>query len=399
MTTPSARPRGFVLLLVLVIAAAAIAVAMGVQMSAGSAHVSAVHATSGERAQALAATGLDHAEAYLASTLATEFDFDRALDPGNVADCTQLTLAGTGAVPETGGMYLPAFGTTVTLPAPWSKRFQRIDRDGGAYFIRFDDDNDDALPSSELPSTAMENNTVGALLCNEGPTAIGGVNNPARDRNGAMLVTVIGIHPGNDITKADHRAVLRKLVTTQNGAPGTAPAAVQAGGDILAGGGPGMELCSDIAGLAAGGSIQVASGCACNEASAVGGFAPAPSTCGGCPSACAAVTQTNTPPVVPLPAWVPVQNVRLNSAWDFTSHCNFYMGNTDLFFWDAANPVCAAHAGPLPDPPNACWVSLSRPWVPGGSEISAGFWRPRNVAAVDAGITKPDWSTCPNRAW
>lgn len=390
------QPRGFVLLLVLVIAAAAIAIGMGVQMTAGNAQVSAIHATSGERAAALAGTGLDHADAYLASVLATEFDFDSALDPAvpPEANCTQLTLAGTGNVPEVGNMYLPTFGATVTLPAPWSKRFKRIDRDGGAYFVRFDDDNDDALPTTELPSATMENNTVGGLACSEGPTSIG-VNNPARDRNGAMLVTVIGIHPGNDITKAEHRSVLRKLVTVPNGAPGNAPAAVQAGGNIQAGGGPGMEFCSDVAGLAAGGNIQISSGCACNEASAVGGFSPAPTTCGGCPTACAAVTQTAVPPAVPAPAWVTAQNVRLNSAWDFTSHCNFYMGATDLFYWNADDAACATFAGSLPDPPNACWVSLSRPWAPGGPEISGGLWRPRNATATDGPLTKPDWSTCP----
>ena len=127
----------------------------------------------------------------------------------------------------------------------------------GAYFIRIDDNDDDAQDSSVLRH-ATSNSALGN--CVEGPALGPKRDNPVRDRDGMVWVTVIGIHPGTSLEGHAARSTLRVLV-----GPGE-PAGIIAGGTVRMQGA--AHVCGRFGDVVATGSIE--GGCLCGMACSAG---------------------------------------------------------------------------------------------------------------------------------
>ena len=415
----SIKNRGFVLIVVLVLAAVAMAIAVGMLGSSGRAMVASIHSSEGDLSRSIAESGLERAEAYAIAAVGTDFDWDRVLDPNSVADCTSLPVNGT--ITETGNMSLPRFSDALATQTFSGKRFRPVALDGGAYFVRFDDDNDDSIQATQILSVLRMsgNNLAGA--CAEGLGApLSGADNPARDRNAQIWVTVIGVHAGTNLATAGHRTVLRKLLFNLNAGPTTSAFAV--GGDLNA---RNFSGCSPVSGIQVGGDLTGSSVCACGTAT-IGGSTDVSGDCG----ACCGVQPPLTHAVVAPPPTVTVPPATDASWYDFTSTCNFYLqpGN-GFYYWDAAGSrtiagvptTCNAYTGNLvaPSPSvtsqGSCWVPLaliagtvSVPFVALAGEVSSGAtgtWTPRDGTAVTftsstyfsapVFVTKPGWDVCP----
>ncbi|WP_375770636.1 hypothetical protein NR798_06990 [Archangium gephyra] len=222
--------RGFTLLaLLLVLAAMTLLVAATLQLGEDERR-SASLVRHDARALALAEAGVERSRAYLAALLATNVDLDRALDPLLDTDCASLPSPVSGRDDDN----LPVFtvGDTVVLPGS-GKRFFRVPHEDGAYLVRFDDNDDDG--DSPAPEAATSNNPIGG--CSEGDDLAPGKNNPLRDRDQTVIVTVVGLYPGTDPATAQARKVLRVRVGPQ-------PAA-----GIIAGGSIDLDGASHVCGL------------------------------------------------------------------------------------------------------------------------------------------------------
>jgi hypothetical protein len=217
---------------------------------AGDEGLTASRERSEARARALAEAGLERTRAYLGELLAREVDLDRALDPGLDTDCLRL--------PTLGGMtsddQLPPFADSQRVIASSSgKAYLRMpanDDADGAYFVRIDDNDDDPQDSFVLNSATL-NNPLGNCL--EGPTLGPLRNNPVRDRDGMVWVTVIGVHPGTSLEGHAARSTLRVLV-----GPGE-PAGIIAGGTVRMS--DTAHVCGPFGDVVATGSVE--GGCLC----------------------------------------------------------------------------------------------------------------------------------------
>lgn len=443
----SRKKRGFALITALLLAAATVAVAVGLHVAAGGVRVSAIHTTSGEQAEVIAAAGLQRAEAYALAASKSKKDFDKVLDPKLEANCDLVhSLTNTSAINETGDMGVPMFDgdTIVTFN---NKRWSKVSFNGGAYLARFDDNDDDAVAATGTPDwTQATNNNVGSVgttpFCTEGPAPPGlGIQNKYRDRDRAIWLTVIGIYPGTDPSSAQHKSIMRKLIV-DNRVVG--PSAFRTGGAIAAaGGGAVLEFCSTTSGVSATGILTEgnANSCGCGTVNASNNFTLGQCSASDCdPTGCGTntyVEQDSTPGTPPNEPTV------TNAKWyDWSSSCTFYMGSDGLYFWDASaarGPTgqCSTYAGAQVNPSTdkstagSCWVPLFRVTpadVPitalqqTGAYVSSGDtevvscggscwdWRPRNKAVgydlsgyYVSGTgsptgTKPNWASCPDTA-
>ncbi len=255
------RSRGYVLLAVLLILAALVLLVALSQQRARDEWVTSSFERSHSQARALAQDGLERSRAYLGALLEREPDLDRALDPNLDTDCALLPALGGGTSDDS----LPPFSDGTAVVAPSSRKpFLRVPSRDGAYFIRFDDNDDDAQDSPTLAS-ATSNNPSGNCL--EGP-ALGLVrNNPVRDRDAMLWVTVIGVHPGTSLESPAARYTLRALV-----GPGEAAGIISGGTVNMVGA---AHVCGPFGDVAATGSIQ--GGCLCGAACSSG---PLSNSCG-----------------------------------------------------------------------------------------------------------------------
>jgi hypothetical protein len=246
----SRHSRGYILLAVMLLLAALVLLVAVAQQRAGDEGLTANLERNDAQARALAEAGLARTLAYLGGLLEREVDLDRALDPGLDTECAMLpSLAGV-----TSDDHLPPFTDGQPITASSSgKAYLRVPaRDGtdGAYFVRIDDNDDDAQDSSLLvPATS--NNGMGN--CREGPGLGPLRNNPVRDRDGTVWVTVIGVHPGTELEGNAARSTLRVLV-----GPGE-PAGIIAGGTVRMMGA--AHVCGAFGDVVATGSIE--GGCLC----------------------------------------------------------------------------------------------------------------------------------------
>lgn len=289
----------------------------------------------------------------------------------------------------------------------------------GAYLTRFDDDFDDMLPNAQLGPFSGNNPANG---CAEGPAM---VNNPFRDRNRAVWVSVIGIYPGADPAKAKHHTALRRFYVADASTP---PSLLRVGGDLTTGH---LKFCSETGDIAVHGDATLSNQtetCGTLQATNTITNSSTAADCAAHGISCSHGTDTSgivfsDPVTVPSPS---------SSTWyTWSSGCNFYVdksGDTGLFYWDVATPMCAAHGGAPPTPAAAgigsCWIPLI--CIDGGNvprnalgwpsvvEVGGGVaeFRPHGsnisgLAVVDAacvapqggrnlGSTKthPQWNTC-----
>lgn len=246
----SRAARGYVLLAVLLLLAALVLLVTVSLQRSGDEAVTSAFESQDAQARALAEVGLERTRAYLGALLERDVDLDRALDPGLDTDCSLLpTLGG-----ETGDDFLPAFTDGKPMVVPSSgKAFLRVpgnDEAAGAYFVRIDDNDDDAQSSSVLgPGTG--NHTAGG--CQEGPTPGAARTNPVRDRDGTVWITVIGVYPGTRLEGTAARHTLRVLV-----GPGES-AGIISGGTVSMKGA--SHVCGEFGDVVATGPIE--DGCLC----------------------------------------------------------------------------------------------------------------------------------------
>jgi hypothetical protein len=250
----SRHARGYILLAVMLLLAALVLLVAVAQQRAGDEGVTATFERSDAQARALAEAGLERTRAHLGALLERDVDLDQALDPGLDTDCHRLPALGG----VTGDDHLPPFTDGEPVFAPSSgKAYLRVAFPEGAYFVRIDDNDDDAQDSFLLAPATM-NNPLGNCL--EGPGLGPARNNPVRDRDSMVWVTVIGVHPGTSLKDNSARHTLRVLL-----GPGD-PAGIIAGGSVKMQGA--AHVCGAFGDVVATGSIE--GGCLCGAACSSG---------------------------------------------------------------------------------------------------------------------------------
>lgn len=216
------RPRGFVILVVLLILAVMSAVVAGQLNVVRSESAVSVRREEDAQARAIAEGCLQmlfkYAERYQVDTpgvspTAPSKDFDALLNP-------------TGAA---AGRFVPAGisgSTVVQIPSGANNdhNWLYVPRDGGACFLRFEDNSDDSYPAVSAIGTS----------CTSTPAEGTGVEVNFCDRDGQIYMTAIGVFPANTATtaysNAHARVTLRKLF--QVAAPSTFPPGLASAGDI-----------------------------------------------------------------------------------------------------------------------------------------------------------------------
>lgn len=317
----SARSGFTLLALLLILAALSLLALMAMQLGQDERR-SASLVRHDARALAIAEVGMERTRAYLSAVLDTQLDLDKVLDPNNDTDCSKLPARAGGTKEDDD--HLPVFkdGKAVVMPGS-GKRFMRVSYGDGAYLVRIDDNDDDA---EVLQSTATTSNNPGTGNCEEG--LIGGVprNNPVRDRDQTVTLTVVGLYPGTDVTlnpgtdvtqtQAQARKVLRVRVGPQP------VSGIIAGGEISMGGT--SHVCGEYGDISSTGDVT-GKGCVCST-DCKGG--PSSQRCGAT-NAC--VVQSAGP------------------------NCDAVGGN------DTTVPSCTPNAPVPPPPPVNVWSSRNAP--------------------------------------
>src|SRR6185295_16805179 len=236
----SRTPRGYSMLAALLIVVALIAIAAAVVQLGGSARQISAGERDHQQALAIAELGLERTRAYLLQMSLTDVDFYRALDPNLDTTCS---LPSAPILDLGGGQaddHLPPFTGTgvapITLAATSGKTFLQVPIAGGSYLVRIDDNEDD---EDGTFSSSTSNNATGG--CVEGLTLLTAKENPVRDRDRTVIVTVIGLYPGTDPLKARATRTLRTEVGPAKSA------GIYAGGDVSMGGA--SKACGEYADL------------------------------------------------------------------------------------------------------------------------------------------------------
>lgn len=285
--------RGFALVIVLLIGFIATAVAATMLATTMATAVSTGHSGAAEQARSLALFGIERANAYVFPFEKLTGDYDGLLDPGLVgAVPAGAGTAQCGTLPPTcaqGGnreCNLPLYtdGSAITYAG---KRYMRVAVGGGAYLTRFDDDSDDLINDDVCNSAGRSclndlwfdqtgNSCTTGNKCREGPSDLASkstcgastaFDNPFRDRNRAVVATVIGIWPGDNPDTAAHRVVYRQTFTMQSP---PAVFGIESENNLTIDGASKLFMCSGIASVGVYGSISGAStnGCYCGPARA-----------------------------------------------------------------------------------------------------------------------------------
>lgn len=440
MTRPK---RAFSLVIVIVLGVAAFVVATTLLAVSESAGTRVAHSVQGDHAKAIAEAGMERTRAYLQAITTGQLDFDLALDPNDEANCGGLPFS---AAP--GSQVLRPQFTDGAVVSYRGKDWTRVAYDGGAYLIRFEDDADDFRTQASWDD--YTGNTPGAALnCIEGP-ALAGADNPFRDRNQTISVTVVGIAPGIDPERAVHRSTLRRMETF----PGLAVVAgIQVRGDIEVSGSANLRACSPIASMQIDGELEAdgsgATGCACGETRANSVDTPQWSHCTASTACtapiaigCQAGTMGTPGPSVPsVLAFQSAPGTDFYFDWAAPDtgatppregSCIFRIEDNTLWWWDPeatrGGVRCSTKegaGGDLPDIEPDDDTDFQQCWTPivgniGGDlrgldpfEVSRTQWRPRNsvitgISAATAntvtgtspvfpgGVTfrKPNWQDC-----
>lgn len=300
-------PRGYIVFVVLMMLVVMSTVVAGQMTTASHEAIVGVHAKQEVQARAVAdgclALMTRYAQTYMdgCGTPPCKPDFDELLDVNN----NQL---------EDAGDYLPAIGTRVTLPRTATSSPRRqwafIARGtDGACLARFDDNSDDAIPTTGLPLGSTD--PAGAESDAARLTTLyTDINHLDRDR--AIVITVIGLSPVTDQSpagaefayeRANARVTLRRLFARENPFSLTRAGIVANVIDIN----NNANLCG-VGGMSATTSIDVGTaGCFCGAivsptitgTTGAGGCACTPTTCNS------TVVSIAAPPAftVEVPAW------------------------------------------------------------------------------------------------
>lgn len=395
-SSPRRAPRGYVLLIVLVVGLAASLAATALVSTSGHARLTAMHTDVGQLTNAIGEAGMQHAIAYLNNGVGNLNDFDEVLDPTLACAAGSERLV---SIPDLG-----AGSSTVPLTLDGTtKNYTLREFNGGAYLIRFDDDDDDGIDVRGTWARITGNNENGGT-CLEGPKGSNstsgnhnsGEHNPLRDRNRSIWVTVVAIYPGSDPDRASHTRSFRRLHTAARfpSVPG-----IQIKGNVSVGTSATLAACSPIGSVEVDGDATATGpACACGF-SAADNFPPQTGygTWGNCVDTgfdCeATVTPNQMSQPFTLPGCLPgrlespgpeLQELpelatEADDYLDWSRPCIFWVDNTNgsnlndtVWFWgadhaDNSGTSCASYEGsldtiPTPDPsaPGAasCWTPL-----------------------------------------
>ena len=359
--------KGFVLVIVAVCGVAMLIIAMAVVMTSGAGQLNAIKDVNSDRSSTIAESGMQRATAYASAIIAAEKDFDLALDPSLSVNCGAPSSPIAPGTPR----YTDAVGTAEWPPGS-GINFQMVAFGDGAYLTRFDDDMDDMLPNAQLG--AFSGNTP-ANGCAEGP---GVINNPFRDRNRAVWISVIGIYPGINPVNAKHHTALRRLYIANASTP---PSLIRVGGNLTTGH---LKFCSETGDIAVHGNATLSNQtdtCGTLQATSTITNSSQPADCSAHGISCSHGTDTSgivfsDPVTVPGPT--------SNTWYTWSSSCNFSIDATGFYFWDSATPACAAWAGGPPATTNTCWIPLI--YVVGGAPADPLGW-PETITPTE---WKPD---------
>lgn len=435
--------RAFSLVIVLVLGVAAVVVATTLLVAQQAAAVRAAHTLQSGRAEAIAEAGMARLRSHLKAITTIDGDFDLVLDVDGEANCVAMPGA-AATVPAVNQTLRPkmADGTRVVYRG---KAWTRVAYDGGAYMMRFEDDNDDFRPQASW-ATHTGNTLNGAANCREGDVALGDADNPFRDRNQTISLVVMGIMPGTDPNKAVHRSTLRRIERLGGN---SVVAGIQVDGNINLSGNASLDACSPVGSMLVDGNLTQggsSDGCACGESRADSitgaGWTHCTATAGRCGTVgCAAGTLDVPGPNVPTVLAL-TSPAGKDFYFDWSKPCIFNVDEArgGLWFWDATalrgplGVACSAVEGSAggfpPITPNStanfgqCWTPLLL-GLPGGSggpvsvfpgEISGSDWTPINAPSLPVTVgtvngmlttntgyalfpggtpafTKPDWAT------
>lgn len=325
------RAPAFVLIVVLVILVAISGLAATLFDNAGQGVVASARARHAPATRAIAESCADRAVAYATAVAAGAPDFDDVLTP------------------PVGTVYLPPGGTTVQVPsstADAEHAFSYVLMGTGACLVRFDDNSDENKTIVGIVDDADEGASLGPGTRQE---------NLRKDRDRAITVTAIGLHPvGPDMPAADafdrapERVTVRRFV-------GSVPAPAVWAGDALVTGNN-MEFCGE-GGIMAESQVGIGGGdCVCGDFGVPGGGTP--SNCGAAcaPDLCSA-TPTNSAvgPVPNPPAPVDIA-FDVNESWGAQSTTTNILGDRNgngsraddvwgLYFRDAESTNANAAVG------------------------------------------------------
>lgn len=446
------RPRGYAMLIVLVVGIVAALATMTLLEVGLHGQVTAVHADLGNRTRAIGEAGMNHAIQLLVAQSDVSVDFDAVLDVGLDVSC--------GSLPPTAGPEdnVPPEALGFTPVTYDDERYGMRLFGGGAYLVRFDDDDDELVTTAAWRS--LTGNNEGTTGCVEGPPALDGVlpspysstgnhaawkDNPLRDRNGSVWITTLALYPVTseaDLDRAQHRAVLRKMhtVVRSNKIVG-----LKVRGNLDIGGSGSLAACSAIGAAEIDGQAMhngsTGGGCACGNSEADAWSDKwthcTESTTINCDGTITTASghsvqlpgcapgELKTPgPSVPT---VPAIDSEADELVDFSRSCVFFVDNNgasgsdnSLWVWDADREVggtpCRTHEGsggamPIPDPdggfPGACWTPLllQMEVAPAAYDNSptAGtcFWTPFQGAsgAVDEKVLATKGGGTPTCGW
>lgn len=259
------KRRGFAILIILAVIATTSVVLATQLASVEHQGTMAVRAAEELKARDLADACLEAAEAYVEDYAREDSrrDFDALLDPDDVV----LTTADNFQPPAT------LLGNNLgiaTIPPGVADQFHRYTVFGvsgvGACFVRFDDNSDDASTHASFD-----------MFTDAGEGT--GVDLPQRDRDRAMMITVVGVVPDRttlaDIYPRAH--AVASLTVLRALPPVSRDVAIEAGGTANLDG----SICGDQAGLIADSVTGGACVCGMLDAQLISGSQPPPD-CAGC---------------------------------------------------------------------------------------------------------------------
>lgn len=439
--------RGFALVIVVVCSVAMVAIALALVFTAGANRLVSVKGSSIDQSETIALAGMERAVAYAERVAEVERDFDLLLDPDLAVRCVSSVTSQDSPqnMSPTSKVGLPRFSDGVVGNYE-GRNYRVVPFNNGAYLIRYDDDADDAEANIRLaPFTSNRPNDG----CLEGPDFTEG-NNPFRDRNRSVWISVVGIYPGVDPARARHRTTLRRFHISTQPLPGVA---VYVEHDLKP---KQMTFCSALGDVGAGHDIDFDDVRVCGTPTAGHNINKSSSDpfplCTSAPAECAPtstpVQNATLPTFAQLATAMTRSDAKPNSgAWfrqGAQAGCNLYgkdglLGG--LYYWDTHAAGCANGPGfdasgnpkTVPDPPNlvadlvagagtvtAAWAAdAGHCWTPlfvstgadvivdvlGWSNVSAVVaprgWKPVSGSEVaptnpllGATLKQPDWATC-----
>jgi hypothetical protein len=394
--------RGFVLVVAAVLVAAITGVVLGMQattQSQANANSLAKHSMLAEQiAERGMARALAEVKDYFANA-GTPMDFDALLDPDldlvDAADDYLLIPASISRNYASSSGQWGGWGTDIETVNGARYRRVTFDADGDgvtdAYLVRYDDNRDDTLPG------------LNETTNNNGVTERAGYDNPYRDRDQSIFITVVGLYGGTSYpARANH--MLRGSFRSSGGKSVVA--------DGYSGGANGGKLCGNGA-MFCDGTITNLNrlDCICGEIRGPANVIAAVQSLPWCqtayPGACVTcegksfVTETCTaPPSPPTPAVPAAVAGWMHGMQEYAGVCNFQVGfsggNMWVHIWDnAADASCVSRPNTeaiiTPDYNNAsttfpadCWAPVFRQGVDvdGSIDGAPANWAPGRASGA-----------------